>query len=537
MVKRRVAGQRVDLRRRLATRDPEHLWSLLAAAGAAPGVRHRWASVGHLLHAALETGAEGTRRFPAHELEGLLTACRRDEPRLRTLEDFVPADPRDVALVRFGDGLVRLFPGSVERPVADVDRALLVADAVDDVLLERLGFGVRHLLEVALRYMDEAIRVTAPSWPAGELPDDGPVTLTESEVAAATALVKRGTPGWLTATPELGRALEWATCDATAFPYVPDHPQSPFGRFLRVRRMGVDGRADWLPLAFLPEVTGHGVTELAMVASSAAANRRFAQLAAAQVRQALWRFSTLVLGPDDEPEGPAVTPRNAVQWVAMLGPGRALLVQVVARLQLDALPFDGLPAALVVANAAQAAPGAAIRVPMAGRTLVLEPGTEVVPLLVVASSGHVVAPSGPGMIGMSLDDLRWAAKSSDADSDLFMFCRDMARPDLPSFFGWETINVWEWWRSNSKIFIAGGQDPDFISIAPHHGDAEWRRAVELAPLEQALATLDLPPLRDVDGIDHALSGPPTVLRWAPQEDGAAIANPTDDASAVAEETS
>lgn len=59
----------------------------------------------------------------------------------------------------------------MERPVADVDRALLVADADDDVLVARFGFGVRHVLEVSLRYSDGALQAMALSWaswrPAG----------------------------------------------------------------------------------------------------------------------------------------------------------------------------------------------------------------------------------------------------------------------------------------------------------------------------------------------------------------------------------
>jgi hypothetical protein len=56
-----------------------------------------------------------------------------------------------VVFARTGRALVRLFPGSVERPVADVARWALVAEAVDSVLIPRLGFGVNHYVELALR--------------------------------------------------------------------------------------------------------------------------------------------------------------------------------------------------------------------------------------------------------------------------------------------------------------------------------------------------------------------------------------------------
>jgi hypothetical protein len=69
----------------------------------------------------------------------------RDEPRLQSLEDFLPADPRLVVGVRRGIALLRLFPGSIERPVADVERTVLLSDAVDDALLPQLGFGITQL--------------------------------------------------------------------------------------------------------------------------------------------------------------------------------------------------------------------------------------------------------------------------------------------------------------------------------------------------------------------------------------------------------
>lgn len=302
---------------------------------------------------------------------------------------------------------------------------------------------------------------------------------------------------------------------------MPDDPQSQFDRFLRVRRSGSQCRADWLPLAFLPEITGAGVSQLArLMADSGETTHRFAQLAAAQVRQALWRFSPRLFGPDDSTDGPAVTPRNAVQWVVKFGPNRALLVQLVARPHTGGLQFTGTPAALAVVEAATTNPTEPIRVPMAGQTLQLEPGTEVVPLLVVATPAHIAAPRRPGMMAMSLDDLRWMAASAEADIDLFTFCRDMARSDLPDYFGWEAIDTWEWWRANRKIFFGGGQAPTFIVVEPHGGQAEWTRAAELAEVEDALVTLRLPPLRDIDGVDRSSSGPPTVYQWALQGGGA-----------------
>ncbi|USX54103.1 hypothetical protein [Lentzea sp. HUAS12] len=519
--RKRAQRPSVALPRQLGTVDPDQLWAMIVAAGASPALRHRWLSVAHLLAAALHSTGRGTRPIAAAKLPRLLRACREDSPQLTWMEDFVAADPRQRVLVRLGDDVVRLFPGNIERPVADVDRALLVADAVDDTLVAELGFGVRDLITASLRYTDHAIAVLAPAWPGRGLAEEPRVTLTDAEVAAAAELVSSGTPAVLSSHEAMARALNWATCDAAELRYEQGHPQSPFGRFLRVRRAGHADRPDWLPLAFLPEITGHGVVELARHAVRPLTEQRFARLGAAEVRRALWRFGDVVLGPGDEPEGVRVAD-DAVQWVLMCGGTKALLVQVVTALDAGALRFDGQSAAQAVVRDAAAAPNDPIGVPMAGGTLSLHPGTEVVPLLVVVTAAHVVAPARRGMMAVSMDDLRWIARTASADTDLFMFCRDMARPDLPDYHGWEAIDTWEWWRANGKSFFRGGLNPSFISIAPHAGDAEWNRSADFADIEQAMATLGLPALRDCDALDRQSSGAALAGWWDSPHSGAAL---------------
>ena len=492
--------RRAQMRRQIERYDGDALWTLVTAAGAAPGVRHRWATLGHLLAGALRAEQRGRRPVRSGDLQPLLDVCVADEPRLIHLEDFLPKDPREVVLTRIDGAMLRLFPGSVERPVADVRRALLVAEATDGALNARLGFGVRDLLTATVTFIDRAIAVMASAWPTGELAGDGPIVLSAGELDAAAALGDATTPAMLGLSSQQERALGWATGAVADVPYVPDHRQSPFGRYLRVTRRGPEASASWMPLSHIPEILGYAVVELAQqVAAVPEVRRAFAQAAAAATRRALWFFSSTVLGPPDLTSDPAVAPGNYVQWVAMLGPGRAVLVQLASELNARGLSFHEMPAVLQVVRDAQAAPGRPLRVPTPGGVITLAPNVEVVPLLVVASAGHLAVPQRPGLPAMSLDDLQWAASSATADSDLFLFCRDLARPDRPNFFGWEAINAWEWWRSNGKTLFAGGQQPTFMMIAPHAGDAEWERHRCLAPLERGLATLGLPDLADIDG--------------------------------------
>jgi hypothetical protein len=183
-----------------------------------------------------------------------------------------------------------------------------------------------------------------------------------------------------------------------------------------------------------------------------------------------------------------------------------------ARLSADDMPLDEEPAAFRIAREHRDH-GGPVRIPMPGGELALDSRTELIPLLVTATAGHVTAMQSSGAATMSLDDLTWAAQTAKADSDLFMFCRELAAEDRPEIFGWETINVWEWWQSNGKTLFGGGIAPNAMNIAPHAGNAEWERAAAHASLEQALLGTGLPPLSMFDVVERTAGGPPTVFAW------------------------
>ena len=198
--------------------------------------------------------------------------------------------------------------------------------------------------------------------------------------------------------------------------------------------------------------------------------------------------------------------------MSRFGQARALLVQLVAALSADEMPLDEEPAAFRIAREARDGHGP-VRIPMPGGVMTIDSRTELIPLLVYASAGHVTAMKFPGAAAMSLDDLTWAAQTAEADSDLFMFCRELAAPDRPEIFGWETINVWEWWRSNGKTLFGGGIAPHAMHIEPHAGNAEWKRSGEHGSLERALLATGLPPASAFDVVERTTSGPPSVYAW------------------------
>ncbi|MCF8525954.1 MAG: hypothetical protein K9G24_00375 [Candidatus Nanopelagicales bacterium] len=407
----------------------------------------------------------------------------------------------------------------MERPIADVDRALLVGHSADEYLTSIMGFGVTDLAEVALSYADLAISRFVAAWPDAHSDDDGP-QVTIGELAIAKDLIALGTPASLVRTEAMSRALDWVTSPTDTLPYDFRDPSSVFGRFLRTRETpGAEPR--WMPLAFIPEALGQAVCELGAIASHDPMScQRFASRAAGQAREALWRFSDVVAGSPDTAFGPAVSPLNRVQWVVPVGSTHAIAVQVVATLN-GVLPFDDDPAVLA---AVRESPGALpTRLTLAGGdSVTLDPQVELVPLLVIASPGHIAVPSRPGLPGMSLDDLRWAATTATADTDLYNYCRDLSRPGMPMLMGWEAINIWQWWIANGKAIHTQGAAPMGIVFAAHEGNAEWDRGARWSPIERDLATLGLPGLRDLDGLDEPEHAAVTAFHWKARATGSLL---------------
>lgn len=477
--------------------DSESLWLLLAAAGASPAVRHKWVRVGYLVEIATKTTGLSGKTADPHVLHDLLDRAAKSIGTIDMYEDYLPEDPRDDVRVRISDYTLRIGPGDIERPVADIDRALMVSKAIDPILIGRIGFGVRDLLDVVLGYQDAAIAAVAESWPVGDVDLDGNTVVTTAEIEAAERLLALGTPEHLLSTARHHLALNWITCTSTALSYDHQSPQSPVGRFLRVEDTSwVEPR--WLPLHFIPGALSYAVGELAaQVATDPNARRRFAEVAAAEVRHALWRFGE-VFGPPDSEGSPIASPRNVVQWASSATARHFVLVQVMSELSVELFAMPDEPETMRATRSAASHPANPGKVAMTYGELTMRPGLEVVPLLVAASPSHIAAFVRPGLPAVSLDDLRWMSKSADSALDLFNYCRDLSRPDLPHFMGWEAINTWEWWRSNGKSFFSGGKAPSLITITPHWGTAEWVLAAKRTPVEVALARLGLPALRDFE---------------------------------------
>jgi hypothetical protein len=107
------------------------------------------------------------------------------------LEDFLPKDPREVVLTRTDDAVLRLFPGSVERPARTCAARCSSRRSPTTRCVRNSASEVRDLLTAAVAFIDRAVALMAPVWPSGELAGEGPVVLTAAELDASRRVGRR----------------------------------------------------------------------------------------------------------------------------------------------------------------------------------------------------------------------------------------------------------------------------------------------------------------------------------------------------------
>ncbi len=494
-----------DLAQAYGKFDANVLWSTLFAAASSPAARHRTTSIGVALAASLRafSSANTSQEDPFPDIQKLIDAAAESKGISVMHEDYVSTDPTNVATVRVGDELLRYVPGLVERPIADLSRALRLADAVDDRLVRRHKFGIANVVRVALRYVDYCLNTMLPDWqPAPDIELGDKINLPINELETAGRLVSTDPLESLQLDQADLLALEWMTSPAISAKYKHDSLTSPFGRTLRYRLATPDPDYRWLPPTYVPEVLAHAVTELVDgLERDNHARRALRASCIDATRRALWRFSNaLIEAPPKEAEDIPPLTGNEIQWIVPVDGPNFIAVSI---LFTEDLPRTGPPSPACVTLAERVRDHDPSDGPISARvsgggTIKLLPGASVVPLVIVAGTSHLMAPQAPGQATLALEDLTWIAETATADDDLYRFVRDLSSPEFPSSFGWEAINYWEPWRTNDKTFFKGGISPTHMYFEAHAGEAEWERAVALSRLEVALHGTGLPPLRHAE---------------------------------------
>ncbi|WP_458106591.1 hypothetical protein M1D51_11675 [Arthrobacter sp. R3-55] len=497
------------LARSFSRYDEDELWTLLFAAASSPSVRHRSASVGSALAAALRTRSIGpiSQPSPLPAIQELVDNAALASGIDYMQEDFIPKDPSEFTVVRVGDSVKHSVPGATERPIADLSRALRLAEVLDIFLVKKHGFGLSNVIRVAYDWADVATRallssfVSAPNLQLGDRVD-----VPTGEVQAAGGLTSREPLMTEELTEADAAALEWMTASSDNAKFDASSPTSPFGWHLRYRTAGLPDR--WLPPTYVSEIVGAAVSELVSTVDrnpDARSAIRISSLGA--TRKALWRFTRSLYGTADV-EGTVPLTGDDIHWVLPVNANTAVAVSIVQTQ--DLLPQSQTFGSERLAKNAAGSSGP-ITVKLAGGgSLTLPPNTEIVPLVVFSGPAHLAVPQRRLSARMALEDLTWIAETAEDADDLYLFCRDLSDPNFSSTFGWEVINYWEPWRSNGKSFFVGGVTPSFFYFEAHAGDAEWERAAKLSRLEQALHAVALPPLRHLQVAEVSSAGVATI---------------------------
>ena len=256
-----VVGRRAvaAARRILRGFEPNSVRALVHAACSSPTARHRLTGCVAMLVSLWRDPPVGQRVAHADDLPVLLAALYEAEPRLGLLEDWMPLDPRLPVLFRGVQDerswRFPLHPGPIALPGEVPKQALRYAAALDPVLVERLGFGVADLVEIAARMLTAEHDALAPLWTDAPVRMDSPASVSPAEVDAAAEYLSQWSLENLIAHPvrneafteappfgaapdgtRLARAATAVTAPGTQLRLAPSWPSTMLGPVLVVQR-------------------------------------------------------------------------------------------------------------------------------------------------------------------------------------------------------------------------------------------------------------------------------------------------------------
>ena len=167
----------------------DSLLCLLEAASSSPTAVHRLASLALVFDAVMKMTRTGTGQATPEMLPKLVSAANRERHDLAALELFLPHDARPGVVVRWGENLYRMLPGSMDYPLGVVDTLRLLAEVIDPVLMEHMRFGLADVVELILRRADHVASVMGPTWSGRQERSEAPPRISSHEFAAAETLM------------------------------------------------------------------------------------------------------------------------------------------------------------------------------------------------------------------------------------------------------------------------------------------------------------------------------------------------------------
>lgn len=487
-----VAWKRID--RHLARFDGQSLTDLLSCAADSPGGVHRLPSLSILWLRCLAVPPTGSVTASPSDLPGLLASAGRAARQLKILEDFAPADPRLLVRYAIGGTRLRIHPGSLGDPVQALRVITATAASIDPFVVERHGFGLSDLVEVALRYADHRLQVLSRVWPASDMPADlngsgdedlraradriasTPAAVTDAEVAAAAALGDAGY--WISGCRDPGRAAaawKWATRPACEVKVDLFPGAEHLGSVLAVSTPEGD-RA--VPASLVIGALGVATTELAREAA--------ADEDCAMRMQMITEHRALAIFGLDAPD--------RLGGIAVVVPWHRHVFVVGLASGLDS---DGLARSLdEAADGVREVTVDAVR--EAGGDC--DPAGLVFRLIIYG--GPVHGPKGryAGLVCVHVDELLVAALDADqaatgeemGRSLLWQFIDELATlPGMAELTAWDFADIWQVWLSRGALNPTGHQSQHVVALTVPDSE-NWERAAAWEPLEMALTGAGLP---------------------------------------------
>jgi hypothetical protein len=386
------------------------------------------------------------------------------------------------------------------------------ATAIDDFVLDRHGFSLSDLLDVALHYSDWRLARLALSWPTGPLPweeskfvdEDSrrrieriaatSVSLLENELEAALSMLTLPKT-WMSgcAHPERAAAAwDWATVQSNELEINLAPGAQRFGAAICIATA-----------AGPRPVPASLVIDALVEASARLAEEAASDIASAQRLQAITESRALSLLRTPEPVAPQIWPRFPASGAGSLpGVGRAMVLLPAARHAFAIAITSGL-GGRQLGEALDAADAA-----LAGLS-VEEVRNSGLPLDASGTLNRLVVYGGPyheqrlepyGCIHVHVEDLASVvldANQSECGLDLvYQFLDEVTTtPGVDRLLWDDFIDVWRHWKYYGVINPTGAAELSLM-VDPTPDDAAWKESAAWEPIEVVLAEAHLPPVSE-----------------------------------------
>ena len=476
-------------------RPQAELLALVEAAAASPTASHCIPSLAHVLDSVLKRTSHGSRAVTPDLVPALVDAAHVERPDLSRLEDFVPYDVREAVRVRWGSELFRLLPGALERPVAIVDHLELLTEAIDNVLIPEIGYGLEDIVELVLRRVDHVVSVLSPSWPTEDRAELGeqPRILPDELGAARSLRPLREQVRACRHPDRVELALAAHSTSAKRLPYSPREAASSFSDTIAIRQSAEAYLP--LPAAFLMESLDSVAISLASkaVLIDNRVRRSWQQIVAV-------RLAALLKGSGHQIRGPLRTERgSSIHSVITYGPRQFLAIDLVAELTLESLESG-------FARSCRALDGITSGSSLSGPAgvLTIPSNAEIGIIQVIATSGSETRIMSIRQPPLTLLDFLWIARSSVRErADMWYYAKDRESGYEEGLSAVGEMDLWEYWRQNGKTFRRLGRPMSGMFVMWHGAEEEWKNESQRYELERALLALQIRPSRAWPIVDFA----------------------------------